>query len=158
MEPLIIKSVIAIGAPPASVWDALVNPEQTKKYMFGCETVSDWKPGSDLLWQMDYEGKDFVAVKGKIVEIVPDKRLTYTTIDPNNAAIADVPENYLDVTYELAEDNGQTILTVTQGDYSRVADGRRRYEEAYNNGEGWNPILLEIKKLVENSRTGQPEN
>ncbi len=149
MNPLIIKSVITINAAPAKVWDALVNPEQTKKYMFGCETVSDWKPGSSLLWRMEYEGKDFVAVKGAIVEIQPEKLLTYTTIDPNNATIADIPENYLDVTYALTSENGQTVLTVTQGDYSKVADGERRYTESYNNGEGWNPILMEIKKLVE---------
>ena len=149
MNPLIIKSVITINAAPAKVWDALVNPKQTKKYMFGCETVSDWKPGSPLLWRMEYEGKDFVAVKGSIVEIQPEKLLTYTTIDPNNTTIADIPENYLDVTYALTTENGQTVLTVTQGDYSKVADGERRYTEAYNNGEGWNPILVEIKKLVE---------
>ncbi|MCW3085489.1 MAG: hypothetical protein JWP12_2855 [Bacteroidetes bacterium] len=151
MDPLIIKNVITINAPAAKVWDALVNPEQTKKYMFGCETVSDWKPGSSLLWRMEYEGKDFVAVKGSILEIQPEKLLTYTTIDPNNTTIADIPENYLDVTYLLTTENGQTVLTVTQGDYSKVADGGRRYTEAYNNGEGWNPILVEIKKLVESN-------
>jgi hypothetical protein len=41
------------------------------------------------------------------------------------------------------------MLTVTQGDYSKVAEGEKRYTEAFNNGEGWNPILVEIKKLVE---------
>jgi len=49
----------------------------------------------------------------------------------------------------LQEENQQTKLTVTQGDYSKVAEGDRRYKETYNNGEGWNPILMEIKKLVE---------
>jgi carbon monoxide dehydrogenase subunit G len=29
--PLIIKDSISIKAPKAKVWDALVNPEQTKK-------------------------------------------------------------------------------------------------------------------------------
>ncbi|HKR03868.1 MAG TPA: SRPBCC domain-containing protein, partial [Bacteroidia bacterium] len=61
----------------------------------------------------------------------------------------DVPENYLTVTYSLSEKNGQTIFTVTQGNYATVADGERRYNEAYNGGEGWNPILEQIKKLVE---------
>ena len=49
MESLFVKNIININAPALKVWDALVNPEQTKKYMFGCETVSDWKPGSPLL-------------------------------------------------------------------------------------------------------------
>src|SRR6266705_3563860 len=97
---------------------------------------------------INYEGKEMVAVKGNIVKIEPEKFLAYTTIDPN-FAIEDIPENYLTVTYSLSEENGQTILTVTQGDYTTVADGERRYKEAYNNGEGWNPILVEIKKIVE---------
>lgn len=149
MQKLIITNTITINAPTSKVWDALVNPEQTKKYMFGCETVSDWKVGSELLWRGSYEGKEMVFVKGTITTITPDKFLAYTVIDPNNTAIADIPENYLTVTYKLDTENGQTVLTVTQGDYNKVAEGEKRYQESYNSGEGWNPILVEIKKLVE---------
>ena len=63
----------------------------------------------------------------------------------------DVPENYLTVTYKLEKENEHTRLTVTQGDYSKVADGARRYQETYNGGEGWNPILVEIKKIAESN-------
>ena len=146
---LFITNSINIHASASTVWNALVNPEQTKKYMFGCETVSDWKPGSELLWRGEYEGKEMVFVKGKVLQIEPGKYLAYTVIDPNNAAIADLPENYLTVTYTLKEENGITNLVVTQGDYSKVAEGEKRYQDSYNNGEGWNPILIEIKKLVE---------
>jgi len=149
MSKLEVKNTITINAPATKVWNALVNPEETRKYMFGCETVSDWKPGSSLLWRVSYEGKEMVFVKGNVVTIEPDKFLAYTVIDPNNPSIPDVPENYLTVTYSLAETNGKTTLTVTQGDYSTVAEGEKRYKEAYNNGEGWNPILIEIKKIVE---------
>ena len=147
-QSLVIKNSIVINAPASKVWDALVNPQQTKKYMFGCETVSDWKVGSELLWTGEYEGKEMVFVKGTIVSIDPEKLLVYTTIDPHST-IDDVSENYLTVTYALTEENGQTVFTVTQGDYTKVAEGERRYLEAYNNGEGWNPILVEIKKIVE---------
>lgn len=148
MNNLIVTNTITINAPAENVWDALTNGEQTKKYMFGCETVSDWNVGSPLLWKMNHESKEMIAVKGTIMEIQPEKFLSYTVIDPN-AEMDDIPENYLTVTYELTPENGQTILTVTQGDYNTVADGERRYKEACNNGEGWNPILAEIKKLVE---------
>jgi uncharacterized protein YndB with AHSA1/START domain len=147
-QPLFIRNSIAIKAPIEKVWDALVNPVQTKKYMFGCETVSDWKPGSDLFWKGEYEGKEMIFVKGTIVKIEPGKYLAYTTIDPNST-IDDTSENYLTVTYELKPENEQTIFTVTQGDYSTVAEGERRYAESYNGGLGWQPILDAIKKLVE---------
>ena len=145
---LFIKNNITINAPASKVWNALVNPEQTKKYMFGCEAISEWRVGSPLLWKGQYEGKEMVFVKGSVAEIQPERLLAYTVIDPNSS-IEDIPENYLTVTYELKSQNGKTDLMVTQGDYSTVADGERRFKESSNNGEGWNPILVEIKKLVE---------
>lgn len=146
--PLIITNKISIKASVSTVWDALINPEKTKIYMFGCETVSAWKVGSPLFWRGTYEGKDMIFVKGHVLEFEPEKLLAYTVFDPHSS-MPDVPENYLTVTYHLAFENAETLLTVTQGDYNKVAEGERRYKEAYNNGEGWNPILVEIKKLAE---------
>jgi uncharacterized protein YndB with AHSA1/START domain len=148
MEPLVVKSIITINAPAIKVWDALVNPELTKKYMFGCETVSDWQPGSQLLWKGHYEGREMIFVKGIVLEIRPPAFLKYTVIDPNSG-MEDIPENYLNVSYSLEEKDGATILTVLQDGFETAADGEKRYKDTYNNGEGWNPILVEIKKLVE---------
>jgi uncharacterized protein YndB with AHSA1/START domain len=147
-KELMVKSTVSIEAPAAKVWDALVNPEMTKKYMFGCAALSDWKPGSPLIWKGVFDGIEIVAVKGNIVEIKPGKYLAYTTIDPNSKTVADIPENYLTATYELTEEGGHTVLTATQGDFGKVAEGDKRYKEAVDGG-GWEPILLEIKKLVE---------
>jgi len=94
---LIVKNNITINAPASKVWDALVNPEQTKKYMFGCEAISDWKPGSQLLWKGLWEGKEMVFVKGNIISINPERLLEYTTFHPNST-IEDIPENYTTVT------------------------------------------------------------
>ncbi|MGI4022488.1 MAG: SRPBCC domain-containing protein [Janthinobacterium lividum] len=151
MEKLqVVKSVIIIDASVSSVWDALVNPEKTKIYMFGCETVSDWNVGSDLLWKGNYEGEEMVFVKGKIVSIEPEKLLKYTVIDPF-ATYPDIPENYLNVTYALSEQGSQTTLTVIQDGFETAAEGEKRYKDIYNNGEGWNSILAEIKKVAEGS-------
>ncbi|CAN5536183.1 hypothetical protein BH10BAC5_BH10BAC5_05530 [soil metagenome] len=148
MPELKVTSIITINAPAAKVWDALVNPDQTKKYMFGCETVSDWKPGSTLDWKGSYDGKEIVFVKGKILEIEPEMKLIYTVIDPNSG-MEDIPENYLSVTYNLKEENNLTLLTVIQDGFENAADGQKRYEDTYNKGEGWNPILVQIKKIAE---------
>jgi uncharacterized protein YndB with AHSA1/START domain len=146
--PLQIINTININSQPAKVWDMLTNPEKTKLYMFGCETVSEWEIGSSLLWRGVYEGKEMVFVKGFILDIIPNKLLSYTVFDPNSSML-DIPENYLTVTYQLTELDDATKLTVTQGDYSKVAEGERRYQESYNGGEGWNPILVAIKQLLE---------
>ena len=148
MPQLIIANIISINAPVSKVWDALVNPEKTKQYMFGCEAISDWKPGSSLLWKGSYEGKEMVFVKGNVVNIQPNKLLKFTVIDPN-ASYPDIPENYLNVTYELKEQNAVTTLKVTQDGFENAAEGEKRYKETYNDGQGWNPILVQIKNLVE---------
>jgi uncharacterized protein YndB with AHSA1/START domain len=148
MEKLVVKNSIIINADASKVWDALINPGQTKKYMFGCETVSDWKTDSPLLWKGSYEGKEIIFVKGIILDIQPNKFLKYTVIDPNSS-MPDIPENYLNVTYKLSENAGRTQLTVLQDGFENAADGEKRYKEVYNNGAGWNSILVQIKELVE---------
>jgi len=147
-QPLIVTNTIMIDAPAKKVWDALTNPEQTKKYMFGCEALSDWKPGSPLIWKGTFNGVEMIAVKGNIVSIEPPKTLVYTVIDPNNPKIPDLPQNYLIVTCHLTETNGQTKLEVSQGDYSTVAEGADRYKHTVEGG-GWDPILVQIKTLCE---------
>lgn len=146
---LFVKNTINIKAARSKVWDVLVNPEQTKKYMFGCEAVSDWQVGSPLLWIGVFDGQELVAVKGSIVQIEPEQTLVYTTIDPNST-IADSPQNYLTVTYRLETVEDQTVLTVTQGDYAIVAEGEKRYQETIEGG-GWSSILVDIKNMLEST-------
>ena len=147
-EPMIVENTIKIQAPIARVWDALVNPDMTAIYMFGCRTVSDWTPGSLLLWEGQYEGKNMVFVKGYVKEIKPPSLLVYTVFDPNST-MEDIPENYLRVTYRLQEEGDQTVLTVTQDGFENAARGEERFHEVSNNGEGWNPILKSIADLLE---------
>ncbi|HYC83690.1 MAG TPA: SRPBCC domain-containing protein [Chryseosolibacter sp.] len=143
-----VKNSVLIEATPSAVWDALTNPVQTKKYMFGCEALSGWKKNDPLIWKGIFNGKELVAVKGHIVDIQKYRFLAYTVFDPNST-IEDKPENYTTVTYSLTASGGFTVLEVTQGDFSKVAEGERRFREVAEAG-GWEPILKEIKKLVEN--------
>jgi uncharacterized protein YndB with AHSA1/START domain len=148
-EEKLIVSKIEINVSPEIVWDALINPQQTKKYMYGCETVSDWKVGSSLLWNGEYNGQKMTFVKGWILKLIPNECLVYTVFDPHNKSMEDIPVNYLTVTYQLDRTEEGSLLTVTQGDYNKVAEGEKRYADSYNNGEGWSPILREIKKMLE---------
>lgn len=148
MEKKIVKNQIEINASPEQVWDALVNPEKTKVYMFNCAALSDWKPGSRLDWQAEVEGKPVVFVTGFIKEFSPAQTLVYTVTDPF-AGWADVPENYLNVNYVLQATENGTLLTVSQDGFEGAVEGEMRYKDVYNNGDGWNPILIAIKQLVE---------
>jgi uncharacterized protein YndB with AHSA1/START domain len=145
---LIASGAVTIAAPPAQVWDYLVNPEHTRKYMFGCAPVTDWQLGSPLLWQGVWEGVEAVFVKGQLVGFEPDGLLAFTTIDPNSTTVADLPENYTTVTYRLEAEGEGTRLTVTQGDFATVAEGEKRYAEV-SAGGGWQTLLETIQQLVE---------
>ncbi len=143
-KEMFVKGSITINAPASKVWDVLTQPEWTRQYMFGCDVVSDWKVGNPVLWNGAADGKTYV--KGNVVNIKPGNLLQYTTIDPNNPEMEDIPSNYLTVTYELSSQNDTTILNVTQGDYAKVANGKSRYEETVG---GWDSVLSKIKELVE---------
>ncbi len=145
---LIASGSVIIAAEPDKVWDYLVNPAHTVNYMFGCAPVTDWQPGSPLLWQGTWEGKTMVFVKGILVKFIPAQTFAFSTIDPNSTTVADLPENYTTVTYSLEEADGHTHLSVTQGDFATVAEGEKRFAEVSTDG-GWQTLLEIIKKLVE---------
>ena len=142
-----VKASININAKTSKVWDALTKSEYTKQYMFGCEAITDWKPGSSLDWKGQLEGKDMVFVTGKIVKIEPAKFLEYTIFDPNSN-LKNIPSNHLHVTYNLSRENGHTVLNVTTGDFTKVEEGERRYNDTISGG-GWASVLEGIKKLAE---------
>jgi uncharacterized protein YndB with AHSA1/START domain len=95
-----VENTIAIQATAEKVWDALINPEKTKKYMFGCSPITDWKVGSSLLWRGVHEGNEMDFVTGFIKKIEPHKQLIYTVIDPF-AAYPPLKRNHLNVLRHL---------------------------------------------------------
>jgi uncharacterized protein YndB with AHSA1/START domain len=145
MKELKVKKSITLNADVSTVWKALTKPEMTKKYMSGTEVVSDWKVGSPILWKGTLQGEGKILVKGSIEKIEAGKLLQFTSFDLNEK-YSDVPSNYVQATYELTPKLGKTILSVTQGDYSRVEDGVKRFTDADG---GWNQALNALKTLVE---------
>ena len=140
---LIFKHQVIIKADQETVWDALVNPELTKLYMYGCIPVTDWSPGSKLTWRGAVDGIDYVI--GKVVAFEPISRLVTTTFGPSEG-YEDIPSNYLKGEYLLSHNNGETILDITQGDFGTVENGEKRYSEA---GAAWDVALQGLKKLLE---------
>ncbi len=137
---LIAKASTTIDAPVARVWDALTNPEEIKKFMFGTEAVSEWKKGSPIVWKGNWQGKPYED-KGVILDIEPQRRLQYTHFSPLSGA-ADVPENYHTLTYELSEKGDTTLVTLSQDNNSTEA-------EVDHSQKMWEGMLASLKKVVE---------
>jgi uncharacterized protein YndB with AHSA1/START domain len=73
-QKIIAKESTTINASISKVWDALVNPEEIKKYMFGTNAISNWKEGSSIFWEGEWQGKRY-RDKGKILKIEEEKIL-----------------------------------------------------------------------------------
>src|SRR5262249_30615325 len=92
----IARSYTTINAARTKVWDALVDPQAIKEYMFGTDVTSDWKPGSSITWKGKWEGRPYED-KGVIVRALPQQELEYTHFSPMTG-LPDKPENYHTVT------------------------------------------------------------
>jgi uncharacterized protein YndB with AHSA1/START domain len=129
-----------IEAPAERVWEALTDPDEIEKYMFGSRVVTDWHPGSSITWKGVYEGKAYED-KGEILEVVPKRRLRVTHFSPLSGA-DDVPENYHTLTYELEGDDGHTHVSLSQ-------DNNPSPEAAEHSRENWERMLSGLKAVVE---------
>jgi uncharacterized protein YndB with AHSA1/START domain len=137
---LIVKKSIHIDADTAAVWDALVNPEKIKQYLFGTETISEWKPGSRITYQGAWEGKTYKD-GGTILQLVPEK-IFQSTYWSSISGTEDIPDNYATVTYELLKEGNGTLLTVTQ-------DNCKTPEQQKHSENNWGMVLEGLKKLVQ---------
>jgi uncharacterized protein YndB with AHSA1/START domain len=136
----IAKAQITISVPIAKVWDALVNPEMIKQYMFDTNAFSDWKEGSPIVWKGEWEGKPYED-KGVILKLKPERILQYSHFSPLSGQ-SDVPEHYHTVTIELSPKGTGTILMLSQDNNSTEED--REHAEKM-----WGMMLTGIKKVLE---------
>jgi uncharacterized protein YndB with AHSA1/START domain len=144
MPELFIEKSVDVNVPASTLWKVLTDNTYISQYMFGCNAETDWKPGSPLLWRGAADGK--VYVKGHIVSCDAPHLLAYTVIDPNSA-IADIPENYLTMTFAI-KDRGANACTldIRQGDYAKVENGQQRHADTVNGNDTW---LEGIRKVAE---------
>jgi uncharacterized protein YndB with AHSA1/START domain len=139
-QKLTARASTTIHAPVSKVWQALVNPEIIKQYLFNTEVITDWKVGSPVIYKGEWQGKAFED-KGKILEIEPEKLLVSTHWSPLSG-VPDTPENYHTVTYILSANGESTEVTITQ-------DNNSTAEETEHSEQNWRTVLAGMKKLLE---------
>ena len=147
MEKLFVEKSIKINAPASRVWDALTRPEFTDQWALefsgGAEfhIESDWKLGSPVLWK----GQDgSVIVQGNVTALELNKFLRFTVFDVRGEKPPVTEED--GITYELTEQNGKTLLQLSQGDFSVMAEGEKYHRLS---AEVWDRVLLKVKELAE---------
>jgi uncharacterized protein YndB with AHSA1/START domain len=132
---------VEIATTPERLWQAIVDPEQTRQYYYGALSKSDWKVGSR--WTSEGEDGE-VYLEGEILEIDPPRRLVHTLhVVQDPAAAAEAPSR---VEYEITQSGDKCRLTL-------IHTGRGPATIEYTSG-GWETILGGLKELLETGQVG----
>lgn len=137
---LIATTSISIHASAAIVWDALVNPEMIRQYMYGTEARSNWTLGSPITFTGEWKGAPYVD-KGTILEINPLRVLSYSFWS-SLSGTDDFEDNYTHITYHLSEFDDNTILVITQ-------DNLETDDQVVKAEENWMAVGHKLKALLE---------
>ncbi|MBI3124849.1 MAG: SRPBCC domain-containing protein [Ignavibacteriales bacterium] len=136
-----VSSSIEINASKEKVWKGLTDPDIIKDYLYGTNTVTDWKVGSEILFQGEWEGKQY-RDKGVILQIIPNELISYSYWS-GFSGIEDKPENYSTVTYKIEPVGDDKIkFTWVQKGFA----SEQNYEHSNN---GMEEFLKGIKAVIE---------
>ncbi|HEY0245543.1 MAG TPA: SRPBCC family protein [Mucilaginibacter sp.] len=140
MSTLTLKTTIAFKAPIAKVWQGLTDPAMVKQYFFGTDLKSNWQVGGPINFSGEWEGHRYED-GGIILDIDAPNLLKYTYWS-SMSGMENKPENYHNITYELAENSGITSLIITQ-------DGVKNQEAADHSEQNWVTVFDGLKKMIE---------
>jgi uncharacterized protein YndB with AHSA1/START domain len=133
--------VIYIRTTAEKLWNALTDPEQTKKYWAGTWQESEWKQGT--AWRiMIPDGR--VADSGEVLEIEPHKRLVVTWRNEFRPELN--AEGYSRLTYQLEQQGDMVKLSLTHEMLEPPA-GPSKFIAAVSSG--WPAILSSLKSMLE---------
>ena len=135
-----ITSSTRIDAPMDRVSRAITTLSELRQWFFGVETESEWKVGSELVHRGEYQGKPYID-KGTILEFEPSRRLLHTHWSDVSGK-PDTPDNYQQVAWDLAEQDGGTELTITERNLPSD-------EAAETSEQAWKGALRSLKEMLE---------
>jgi len=138
---LVVSGSIDVNANASKVWNALTNPEIIKEYLFGTETVTDWKVGSEIAFQGEYNGIKY-RDHGKILENVFHKLISYTYWS-GFSGLEDKPENYGIVVYSL-KPKGDNVT-----EFTWIQKGYATQEGYQHSKDGMQAFLEQLKGIME---------
>ncbi len=140
-------SEVYIRTTPERLWQAITDPEQTRRYWYGALSHSAWTPGAR--WTSESEDGE-VFLDGEILESDPPRRLVHSFHVVHVADAAAEPPSRL--TWQIEPMGATCKLTVTHEEMGSAT-------QEYTSG-GWSYILSGLKTLLETGeplRIGEPE-
>jgi hypothetical protein len=77
LKNLKVEKRIEIQAAIGRVWRTITDPDTIKLYFFGTQVICDWKVGSPIIFQGEWQGQTYKD-KGTII---PDYILMHDSVD-----------------------------------------------------------------------------
>ena len=132
-KPVHIHEIV-IRATPGQVWEALTDPEQTRRYYYGTRIESEFQPGSRYAY---IQPNGEAMLDGEILEIDPPHRLvmTFRPLWRDDEITRQVSR----VTFTLVDEGAQTRLTMVHD----------QLDPASGVGGGWVKILAGLQRLFD---------
>jgi uncharacterized protein YndB with AHSA1/START domain len=143
LHPPVTKS-ITIDALSSRVWSALITPDLMERWMSheALTITSEWRVGSPILFRGQLHDIAFEN-RGVIQKFEPKRILHYNYWSIlSHGRLADVPENYSMVCFELTPYGEGTQVTLAQSDFADISiyQHARMY---------WNGALQNLKAVCE---------
>ena len=136
----ILTVILDVNASISTVWDAFTNPLTVKEWFFGTEQKTTWEVGTPIIWSGEWEGQPYED-KGIVLAYEHEKYLKCNYWS-SFSGTEDIPENYANITYQVADNEGNTKVTITQ-------DGFKNEEAKAHSETNWKAMMEEMKKLIE---------
>jgi uncharacterized protein YndB with AHSA1/START domain len=136
-EP-VVRRDIWIAAPIERVWGAVTNAEQIMKWWGDTWIIHTLKVGGTIEF-----GRTGDMLQATIAVLDPPRQFSiHWPSQPNYQA-----ENAYTI-FDLAEENGGTLLTVTETGYEALSSAERQ-ERMDRTGQGYTAVLANLKVYLE---------
>ncbi|MCO4784068.1 MAG: SRPBCC domain-containing protein [Candidatus Cloacimonetes bacterium] len=112
MKDKVINKSILVSSPISKVFSALTDSSKIIKYFPLKEVISKWIVGSEVLYKGSVDGVSFTDY-GTILTLDEPTEYTYAYWSDNHGTER-ADENQVKISYRLSEENGQTMISVSQ--------------------------------------------
>jgi uncharacterized protein YndB with AHSA1/START domain len=132
-----------IPAKADKVWKTLTSKEGMKAYMMGADVETDWKVGSPITMQGEFNGKPYKD-EGEVRSFEPGKCFSYTHRSSSDASASERL-----VTFEVEPEGDGTAVTITQANSDgSITDADREHRAEHE--KVWKAMLEGVEKAVAN--------
>jgi uncharacterized protein YndB with AHSA1/START domain len=143
-----IEKQVILKAPRKRVWRAISDKTEFGSWFGVRFAPGSFAAGEKVSGNITYPGYEHLIMDIDIVDVVPEKRLSYRwhpyAIDPNTDYSSE-PTTL--VTFTLDDAPGGTKLTIVEAGFDRIPAHRR--DEAFRmNDSGWAEQVVNIERHV----------